>query len=137
MNSEERNIILQMLSEGKISPSEAGDLLDALETEEEPAFDAGSLPRPPSPPRPRLDPDLMGRGLLLNVREGDENRTQLHIPLGLALAGGKFIPRKAQEAMEKYGLNLAEILDSIARGEQKGEIVNVQDGDTRVHIAIT
>ncbi len=135
MSSEERDIILQMLAEGKVSPSEAGDLLDALEIKgsAQPAFSTGLEQTKQGG---RVDPSLAGRGLLIHVRDGEETRTKVHIPLGLALTAGKFIPKRAQEALQEYGLDLGQILETIAKGDQRGEIVDVRDGETRVEIAV-
>lgn len=157
MGSEERDMILQMLAEGKVSTAEAADLLDALDTKdagqsnvetsaEDPYYDTRHWERDAR----RYERDsrrherdmrrghgLADRGLEIHVQDGDETRTHVHIPLGLAAAAGKFLPKKAQEYFEKYGIDLTDLIDSISNDlSRRGEIVNVQDGQTRVHIAV-
>lgn len=154
MSSEERDMILQMLADGKVTPQEAADLLDALEPEP----DAGAAPggdrshwqgddlerlrssrrwEDPGPGPRRPTPAFAGRSLLIHITDGDETQTRVNVPLGMALAAGKFIPKRAQEYFDRYGIDLSTILDSIAHGSQNGEIVNVSDGDTHVKIVVT
>lgn len=155
MSSEERDMILQMLADGKVTPQEAADLLDALEPER----DAGSSPggdwnqwiadeaerarnrssweeriagsRRPNPPL------FSGRSLMIHVTDGDETKTHVNVPLGMALTAGKFIPKRAQEYFDRYGIDLSAILDGVAHGDQNGELVNVRDGNTHVKIVVT
>ena len=149
MNNEERSIILTMLSEGKISPSEASDLLDAIEVkkESEPQ-ESGSWhaearrerKHDAHARRTEIYPAgrVRDRGLMIHVSDGDETRTKVHIPLGMALAAGKFLPQKAKEYFDKYGINLDEVLESaMSDMGRRGEIVDVRDGDTRVQIVVT
>jgi hypothetical protein len=146
-------MILQMLADGKVTPQEAADLLDALEPEP----DAGTAPRDwnswqgedlerlrsssrweergPGPRRPT--PPFGGRSLLIHITDGEETHTRVNVPLGMALTAGKFIPKRAQEYFDRYGIDLSSILDSIAHGNQNGELVNVSDGDTHVKIVVT
>lgn len=147
MSKEERDIILQMLSEGKISPSEAGDLLEALETQQKEDLEQSTRPFESGRHEYRNHErhgnfasrdSLHQHGLLIRVSEGEETRTRVHIPLGMAFAAGKFMPKKAQEYFDKYGIDLKEVLDSVA-GDlgRRGEIVDVNDGETRVQIVVT
>ena len=154
MSSEERDMILQMLSEGTVTPREAADLLDALGPTGEPspsrtedgirwrANDSGHSasvsPWEESGPQPRrTPPPFSGRSLLIHVTDGDETKTRVNVPLGMALTAGKFIPRRAQEYFDRYGIDLSSILDGIAHGDQGGELVNVSDGNTHVKIVVT
>jgi hypothetical protein len=153
VSSEERDMILQMLAEGKVTPQEAADLLDALEP--------GRLAPTPHPgewnrwqgdnaerfgsssswqdrgPAQRRSSSFAGRSLLIHVTDGDETKTNVNVPLGMALTAGKFIPRRAQEYFDRYGIDLASILEGIAHGDQNGELVNVRDGNTQVKIVVT
>jgi hypothetical protein len=147
-------MILQMLAEGKVTPQEAADLLDAIE----PGRDAGSGDigewnrchredadrirgwsawEDRGPGVRRSSPQFSGRSLLIQVKDGDETKTHVNVPLGMALTAGKFIPKRAQEYFDRYGIDLMSILDGIARGDQNGELVNVRDGDTHVRIVVT
>jgi hypothetical protein len=150
VSSEERDMILQMVAEGKVSTAEAADLLDALDTKEEAADqevadEAGYMDvyRQQRDERRRERDQRRGRGfaqraLLIDVRDGDKTKTHVQIPLAMAAAAGKFIPKKAREYFEQYDIDLTDLIDSITSDPVRhGDIVNVQDGDTRVLISIT
>lgn len=143
MSTEERNIILQMLSEGKISSEEAADLLDALDVkdEEEARKGTSAWNAQPPPLGRRVDPDLPGmtkRGLLIEVADGKESAVHVHLPLGMALAAKKFMPKRALEYLEEYGIDLSQILEGVtSEAGPPREIVNVRDGETRVQIVLT
>ncbi|GEM_PF-4582148 len=135
MSSEERDIVLQMLSEGKISPSEAGELLDALDVKEA-APEEPRVARPePAIKEGRSKAD--SRSLMIEVRDGGETRTHVQIPLGLAMAAGKFLPKKTQDYLEQFGIEMDELLENVTEDlARKGPIVDVRDGDTMVQIAV-
>jgi hypothetical protein len=180
VSSEERDIILQMVAENKISTGEAADLLDAL-TESE-AEESSSSGRPDwlgsaddfkaemhdrvhqhhrdhearraDAERRRQEHEqerrwrrhdrdarrvpASGRSLLIHVSDGEETRTHVHIPLGMALAAGKFIPKKARAYFEEYGIDLTDLIDSISNDLARvGEIINIRDGETRVQVVVT
>jgi hypothetical protein len=150
VSSEERDMILQMVAEGKVSTAEAADLLDALDTKEEPD-DSGiseeliyrDLRQEQRDERrrqrdARRGRGLADRGLIIHVQDGEETRTHVQIPLAMAAAAGKFVPKKAREYFEQYEIDLTDIIDSVSNDlGRRGEIVNVQDGDTRILISIT
>jgi DUF4097 and DUF4098 domain-containing protein YvlB len=150
VSSEERDMILQMVAEGKVSTHEAADLLDALDTEEESAnpeaaddvSNVDMFRRQRDESRRERDQrrgrGLADRSLLIDVRDGEQTKTHVQIPLAMAAAAGKFIPKKAREYFEEYGIDLSDLIDSFSNDPvRRGEIVNVVDGETRVHIAIT
>jgi hypothetical protein len=138
MSDEERARILRMVSEGKLSPEEAADLLEALQPERSPAgempswnivgeqgsarFHAGHGRR-----RPRV--------LVIHVKEGGENKVNIRIPLGLTKAAGKFIPRQAQQYLGKYEINLNDFLEDLVDADS-GTLLEVKDGDNKVLIAV-
>src|SRR5579872_3004148 len=79
----------------------------------------------------------IGRSLLIHVRDGEETRTNVRIPLGMALAAGKFIPKKARGYLEEYGIDVADLIDSLANDlGRTGDIVNIREGDKVVQISI-
>jgi hypothetical protein len=168
MSNEERDVILQMLADNKISTQEAASLLDALRESEE-SGETESWPRWKSEDaeggqddrneraRRRLDRDMRrqerdvyraslrrhsrgstsGRSLFINVTDGDETRTHVHIPLGMAMAASKFIPRKARAYFEEYGIDLSELIESVLGDVgHAGQIVNIRDGDKRVEVTV-
>jgi len=132
MANEEQARILQMVANGQISPAEAGDLLSALEP---------PPPRPNPPPAFALSPNLStrsrsSRSLTIQVLEGERSKVNVRIPLGLARAAERFLPRQAQQYLREQGIELGEMLDSVQGNEEPTTLLEVEDGDTRVRIAI-
>jgi hypothetical protein len=136
MSDEERARILRMVSEGKLSPEEAADLLEAIQ--------------PPPPPQeefrgvqPGRMPELSmrthgrrrGRCLVIHVREGNENKVNLRIPISLTRAAGKFIPRQANQYLSKYEINLNDFVEDLADAEG-GTILEIREGENKVLIAV-
>lgn len=148
MSDEERARILRMVAEGKLSPEEAAELLEAVETEPEPGVATFSgppeLPQPPYGNASERDLRAAGRegrrgraprAVVIQIREGGENKVNLRIPLGLARAAKKFIPRQAQGYLSSYEIDLQEFLDG-ATDMEGGTILEVKDGENRVLIAV-
>ncbi|HEV3312668.1 MAG TPA: hypothetical protein VG815_19315 [Chloroflexota bacterium] len=169
MSSEEREMILQMLAENKISTAEAADLLDALEspeesrseyeTEVESAFynaerserdgrraerDLRRAERDMEREARRMEREVRrsrhpgsGRSIVIDIRDGEETKTHIQVPLGMALAAGKFIPKKARAYFDEYGIDVTDLIDSVASDvSQHGDLVNIRDGDKRVQISV-
>jgi hypothetical protein len=146
MNGEERARILRMVAEGKVSPVEAEDLLAALEPAPRAATGASSAAVPGAAfsrrdaPSTALEGSVMPRSFArrnLVVRVGGGgSKVNLRIPLGLARAAGRFLPRQAQEALSNYSIDLERILESVANGPEEGTLLEVQDGDEHVLIAV-
>lgn len=134
--NEERRRILQLVADGRITAEEAADLLDALTPEprhDQPASNMSltDVPMPPKPPRPAGRP----RALVIQVQEGNSDRVNLRIPFGLVGAAGRFIPRKAQQHLRDHGIELDELTGDLS-GSDYGTVLEVQDGDDRVLIAV-
>ncbi len=92
MMSEERARILRMVANGKLSAEEAAELLEALEPAPRTEARTASLVEP----LPVASP-TGARTLVINITEGGDSKVNVRIPLGLARAAGRFIPRQAQE----------------------------------------
>lgn len=138
MANEERARILRMVSEGTVSPAEAEDLLAALET---PRAESRPIPpTPPAPPAPPTPPALplraQRRSLVIQVSEGGQTKVNVRIPLGLARAASKFIPRNVQAQLSEHNIDLDELLQGIAGADNDGSLIEVKDGDDRVLIAV-
>ena len=96
---EERQRILRMLSEGKISVAEAESLLDAVEPTagDVPAVESGEATGPVKPRRPKYlriqveDLNEEGRGERVNIR----------VPLALLRAGLKLSNLMPKDALQK------------------------------------
>ena|SRR5437870_10246597 len=144
MSNEERARVLRMVAEGKVSPVEAEDLLAALDaapgaasrsTGPSAAFGPGSIPAPPVPP----DPPRMGmprRSLVIQIKGSGDSKVNVRIPLSLARAAGKFIPRQAQQQLAAYDIDLERLLSGLGNAEGNGTLVEIKDGDDEVRIAV-
>jgi hypothetical protein len=139
--SEERGRILRMVAAGEISPAEAEDLLSALEPPRQSEnrsfpFNAPANPAPPSPPQPPMLRRTQGRSLVIHITEGDKTMVDVRIPLGLARAASKFIPRKAKEYLEDYDMNVEQLVESLVSADGSDTLVEIQDGEDHVRIAV-
>jgi len=139
MSDEERGRILRMVAEGKLSPEEAADLLEALLPAPETRMHShAGIPgpgfvNPPQPPQPPWG--RRARAVVIQVREGGESKVNIRIPISLTKAAGKFIPRQAQAHLSKYEINLQEFLDDLTESD-RGTLLEVKDGENRVLIAV-
>lgn len=133
MNDDERARVLRMVSEGKLSPEEAADLLEAMQPAREEAAEVF----------PNLNPvRVRGRGsrgrpgvLVVMIKEGGESKVNVRIPLALTRAAGKWLPGQLQNHLSKYDINLNEFLDQIADTDG-GTLLEIKDGDSKVLIAV-
>ena len=119
-----------MVAEGKLSAEEAADLLDALE----PAPRAELRPLPVAAPGAPARPG--GRTLMIQVSEGGEMKVNIRIPLALARAAGRFIPQSAQRSLSKYDIDLDQLLENLGHAANDGALLQIQDNDERVMIAV-
>jgi SHOCT-like domain len=140
MNHEERARILRMVAEGKISPVEAEDLLSALDTPRHDTRQTGTAVAMPA----RSEGAVMGvvagrplsrRSLVIQVNS-PETKVNLRIPLGLARAASRFLPRQAQQSLAEYDINLGEMMENLGSAADEGTLLEVEDGDQRVRIAV-
>ncbi len=131
MANEERARILQMVAAGQITPAEAEDLLSAL--------DPTPTPRPPVPPLPPLPLQTRpntARSLTIQVIEGEQSKVNVRIPLSLARAAARFIPRQAHAYLNQHEINLDDLLESLHNSEEEHTLLEVHDGNAHVRIAI-
>ena len=144
MSNEERARILRMVAEGKVTPAEAEDLLAALDAAPDAGarsaglsatYGAGPMPASPVPPGP-LGSRKQRRSLVIQVKESGDSKVNVRIPLSLARAAGKFIPRHAQQHLAAYNINLEEFLSGLSDAEGDGTLVEVKDGKDEVRIAV-
>jgi hypothetical protein len=64
------------------------------------------------------------------------SKVNVRIPLSLARAAGKFIPRHAQQHLAAYNINLEEFLSGLSDAEGDRTLVEVKDGTDEVRIAV-
>jgi hypothetical protein len=119
--SDERIQILEMVEEGKISPSEATELLDALEGEPE-----------------EITPKTNAKWLKIRVKTMDDNpKVNVNIPLSLVDVGLK-LAKKFDPKMEEAGLDqidLDEVIEAVKNGAE-GKIVDVEDEENQTRVKI-
>jgi hypothetical protein len=132
MANEEQTRILQMVAGGQIAPAEASDLLAALTP----------VPAPPKP-SPISTPALTfssrpgsSRCLTIQVLEGDHSKVNVRIPLALARAAERFLPRQAQQYLREQGIEISEMLEGVQGNEDSTTLLEVEEEDKRVRIAI-
>lgn len=116
--SAERLRILEMLSEGKISPEEANDLLSTVETKEVAKSSTKS------------------RFLRVKVSEGGKEKVNVNIPLSLARFALKFIPDSARREMLAKGIDIENLVNSITDELTMGKLVSVEEEGQSVDIFI-
>ena len=128
----EREQILQMLSDGKISPQEADKLIDAIGNKVEKAVIVKTI-------------DNGGKKVQLNgklrieVKSADGDDVKIAVPLKLANLITTFVPKDKMSQLEEKGVNLNEIFSNIDEFTKNmdEDIVNIQsaDGDhVRIYI---
>jgi DUF4097 and DUF4098 domain-containing protein YvlB len=137
---ENRMGILKMVSEGKITPEEALELLKAIESKQiATQSDDEALIRLSAQDYKDDDEPVEGEGerkkrprfLIIQVTEGGKKKVNVKIPLKLARLAMRFIPKSAQAHMKAEGVEfdineLLSGLEEIGAGE---ELVNVVDDD--------
>jgi hypothetical protein len=137
MNTEERTRILNLVAAGQISPAEAGDLLAALDTQPRPAPPPPLMPLPPAPvPTISQMRPVIARNLVIRIVDEGDAKVNVRIPLSLARAAGRFLPRQAKAALKEYEIDLDHILEEISGDTGSGALVEVQDDDTHVFIGV-
>lgn len=129
----ERQRILTMLAEGKITVDEAERLLQAVGP-------ADADPSAPSPQAVEVRPTARPKYLRIQVDDGDASKVNIRVPLDLIRAGVKLsslLPKKARDALAGKGIDLE------TKGKQAVEAIidvlselaiDVEDGDEKVRI---
>lgn len=118
--AEERMRILQMIQDGKVTPEEGANLIEAL--------NRGGRPTPP--PAPGLDPRLL-RVRITDLRTG-KTKVNVNIPMGLVNVGVKL---GARFAPASSGVNYEEIMAAIKSGAS-GKLADVEDIESGEHVEI-
>lgn len=126
VQTEERLRVLKMLQEGKITASEAAQILEALE--ETPSVTAAKVAVASAlPSRP-------GKWFRVRVTDTNNGKTRVNVrlPLNMVSAGVKMGMRFSPEV---EGLDVNELMAFINSGET-GQIVDVVDEEDGEHVEV-
>ncbi len=126
--SEERLKILRMIQEGKLSPEEGIQLMEALDAGEKPSGKKAP-PEPPVPPSVRA-----ARFLRVRVTDTDSGKVRVNVrlPISVVNAGLKMGARFSPEV---EGLNIEQLMEFVHSGET-GKIVDVFDDEDGEHVEV-
>lgn len=137
--SEDRRRILDLLTEGTITPEQAENLLRALgESPVSPAL-------APVPPAAAAPPLRQARSLQIKVhrerKSGKVSDVNITVPLGLVKFASRFMPKDAVLEMQEEGIDFSELISQLASGEglEPGVLVDVtanEDDESPAHILI-
>lgn len=137
--SEEKKRILEMIQEGKITPAEGLELLNAFDESAQPAK--------------RQNSGSNKRFLRIKVYTDKAVKVNVNIPLALmkvaskfANMGMKYIPDEARQEMEKKGIDLTqidieELINGIDQGILDEKLVDIDvddpnEGKVRVEVYV-
>jgi hypothetical protein len=134
MNDEKKRI-LGMLAEGKLTPDEAGLLLDQL----------ADAPQTPSAEIAEPQGKKMLRVRVLSVSQARPKPTQvnLNLPLKVARIAAKIVrvamPQEAREAMEREGVSfdpqeLEALIDALS--ETGGDLIDITHDEDGEHTTV-
>ncbi len=126
--SEERLKILRMIQEGKLSPEEGIQLMEALDVNDKPTGKK-TPPEPPAPPAART-----ARFLRVRVTDTDSGKVRVNVrlPISVVNAGLKMGARFSPEV---EGLNVEQLMEFVQSGET-GKIVDVFDDEDGEHVEV-
>lgn len=115
--SDEKDRVLKLLEEKKITAEEAAKLLDAIK---------GSM-----------DGNKRNRFLKVRVydRGSDRAKVNVTLPIGLVKWGMNFIPSDAKAKIEEHEIDMKMIGDALEKGIT-GKIVDVDDDDKNQHVEV-
>lgn len=117
--SDEKKIILEMLSAGKINVQEAEKLLERIDE---------------SPAEETLPKSANRKFLRVLVTEENDTRVNINIPIALAEVGLKLVP-KDKLKIEGTDINIEEILNLIKEGGE-GNLVNIDTVDKGKNVKV-
>ena len=115
----ERMRILRLLADGKITPEQAGNLLEALGPQPEFRGVVRTAAQPPAP-------SGAGRTLHIKIEEPDGDKVNIAVPLSLASTITKLLPK---EKLAQRGIDLDALLSQLQSGEQEFIKVEGKDGE--------
>lgn len=125
--SEQRRI-LELLAAGQLTVDEASELLAALGPEGAP-----QPSQPPVPPRPKG----ISRNLRIRIdADRDKGKVRVNVPLGLARFASRFLPSEAKSQLERQGIDLDGLLESLGGDLPEGKLIDIEaSGDEENPVA--
>jgi hypothetical protein len=115
--------ILKLVAEGRLTPEDADEILNALNAANEPeAAEPAAAHKPPQQARTQDGP----RHLRIQVTERGRPVVNLRVPMNIAGWASAYLPGLSDE-------NADRIRSAINSGE-RGPIIDIGDGDDRVLI---
>jgi hypothetical protein len=108
--------IMDMVKEGKISPAEALKLLEALDTGSPKYATVAAVPK----------------GLAKMIRivvDAQDIKVKVNVPASLARFASNFIPPEAKTELTAQGIDLSSIFDILKHDLPEGKIVDVEIND--------
>lgn len=139
--------VLQMVSEGKVSPEDAVGLLEALEpapgsADKLPTSFAFAAPVPPAPPVPHVGPGMSHQTITVGLKHGstaqrirlyvhtaEGNEVNVCCPIGMSKRVAGLLPESAREALSDFGVDLDPFLAELGRDAPLGELVAVHTAE--------
>lgn len=103
--NEEREMVLRMLKEGKVTPEEGARLLEELDR----------APRGPA------------RHLRVRIQSPSGQKMQFSIPVTIAGSMLGLLPAAAREKLRERGVNLDELLRAVQEGDVSGPLVDIRE----------
>jgi hypothetical protein len=128
---DERLRIMELIRDGKITPAEGLELLEALGLQDAPPTASEAGPEMEDEESDEGAPRKKARWLHIKVHDAEDNKhVNIKIPISLAKFAGKFIPREAREEMAAQGVDfdLEGLMDILEKGGEQ-ELVDVEEGD--------
>lgn len=132
--SEERLKILQMVQEGKITPEDAAQLLEAINAGSAAASPPRRTSAPGDPSEGAVGLGRKPRFLRVRVTDTDSGRPRVNVRLPISMVsvglkmGSKFAP-------QVEGLDAEQLMQIIESGEL-GQIVDVVDDEDGEHVEV-
>ena len=76
------------------------------------------------------------RSFVMQIVEHGQSKVNIRVPLGLAGAAMRVLPRKAQKYLVAYDIDVDQVLEHVGNIAGNGNLVHIEDGDNLVRIAI-
>jgi len=127
----ERQRVLKMVEEGRITAEEGARLIDALDAAEGSTAKSGRGPQR----QQTASPGRLVRIRVLDAATGGE-KMNFAIPLALARLAGVMIPEAQRLEMERHGIRFNDLINAVESG-QTGTMADIRDNDRGERVEMT